>query len=177
MVAFKDYPPEVQRQALCRSGRRNGALAERSDQPRSPDAKLQQRLADLPELPEAATSDPQAPPPTRIATAPTSEHLRHRRAIQFDWRPRKRTGSAAFDRRTENQAESSGRPTGRPIRHRKAPFQPAVAADVDETDTIARVSTATEIDRRPIAESLSDMEADSDTKPVQLSSDPCSLNC
>ncbi len=68
MSAFKDYPPEVQQEALRRLVATTALSAERSDQPESITAKLEARRADLPELPDAAAGDPNAAPPKRIAS-------------------------------------------------------------------------------------------------------------
>jgi hypothetical protein len=68
MFAFKDYPPEVQREALRRLIAATARSAERSSQPEAVRDQLHDRLADLPELPDAAAGDPDAPSPQRIAT-------------------------------------------------------------------------------------------------------------
>ena len=71
MVAFKDYPPEVQQEALRRLVATTARTAERSNQPESITAELKEQTANLPELPDASQSDPQSPPPQRIASNDT----------------------------------------------------------------------------------------------------------
>jgi hypothetical protein len=64
MLAFKDYPPAVQREALRRLIAASARTAEPTDHPHSVTEQIRQRLTDLPELP---TADTEAAPATRIA--------------------------------------------------------------------------------------------------------------
>jgi len=66
MAAFRDYPPEVQREALRRLVATTARTAERTEQPRAVDDELAARLNHLPQLPSGGNKPP-GQPPQRLA--------------------------------------------------------------------------------------------------------------
>jgi hypothetical protein len=70
MEAFRDYPPEVQREALRRLVAATSRRANQTALPNSID--LMGEVDDLPVLPEAKNTSPEVPP-TRIASEPAAD--------------------------------------------------------------------------------------------------------
>lgn len=72
MEAFKDYPPEVQREAMRRLMAATSRSADRTTQPNDPEKQLAKSMQNLPTLPEAKNKTPETPP-TRIGTGDTGD--------------------------------------------------------------------------------------------------------
>ncbi len=66
-LAFGDYPPEVQRQALRQLVAATSRTAEKTTQPKPLDSELAKNVLNLPKLPAAKNTEPEVPP-TRIAS-------------------------------------------------------------------------------------------------------------
>lgn len=67
MEAFKDYPPEVQREAMRRLMAATSRSADQTTQPNDPEKQLAKSMQNLPSLPAAKNTTPENPP-KRIGT-------------------------------------------------------------------------------------------------------------
>ncbi len=171
MVAFKDYPPEVQRKALRRLVAATARSAARSDQPQSLNAELLQRLGDLPELPESAAADPNAPPPQRIAAndSTTKPLASAAAAANSSSSPDNQVDAPRLtDIETTNldqaavRASEQTEPNGQ--------VKPAVAEEVADQAAVSQVSVEKEIRQPATAGSLAELQTDSGVETVPLSS-------
>lgn len=172
MLAFKDYPPEVQREALRRLVAATARSAERSNQPQSITASLQDRTSDLPNLPNASDGDPNVPAPKRIATdrsasssslstaipnrsqrEPNSEPVESRVTDLDTGELQPKIVSVANTHESANAIESASA-TG----SAKA-IEPAHVADANDKATVAQVSMDNDLNDLAAETSLDDRDS------------------
>ncbi len=172
MVAFKDYPPEVQREALRRLVAATARSAERSDQPESVTAELKDQLNDLPELPDASQGNPNAPPAKRIAsTRPSSSSVVSAAISSTSNRSQladSKQGNLAELETTELQTGvaqiSDDANTNRP-----GDVQTAIISNQSDASSVAQVSIEKDIDGSPTVDTLDDRRAQANEKSSPLS--------
>ena len=174
MVAFKDYPPEVQREALRRLVAATAKSAERTDQPESVTGRLQDRLADLPALPDSSARDPNAAPPKRIGSKAGSSSSVVSAAVRPNAdQPEKRELKQAVvtDLRTSEIDTTPNDPgtskaVNQPVaagesRTADAPdaVKPAVANTNSDEPSVAQVSVETQRNTPPMADENEGLQA------------------
>ncbi len=142
MLAFKDYPPEVQQEALRRLVATTARTAERSSQPESITEQLKAQSKDLPELPETSEGDPHAPPPQRIASndpAPSSSAVSAARSAG----PSRTSVNESVQSRLTDLPTSDLQPAAAAFNDK---VQPAIVASGADETVVAQASVEREME-------------------------------
>lgn len=168
MVAFKDYPPEVQSEALRRLVATTARSAQRSGQPESLANKLSERLTDLPDLPETSPRDPNAVSPNRIAS---------RNSLAADTTPKPSDSASLTHDHPEGQRvtdiEAAELAPVVSMTDRSEPaskVHPAVASSRRDDALVAQVNVEKELNDPSVEDSLEEHESEIETDVPPLSS-------
>jgi hypothetical protein len=173
MLAFKDYPPEVQREALRRLIATTSRTAERSSQPESVTTELTERLADLPELPNASAGDPNAPPPKRIARDRPSSSSVVSAATPVG--PAKSTNNDRSQSRVTEIETSELQPAVAQISDSKetqktSEVKTAVVSEQSDQSSVTQASVEKDLEGSPTEVSMTELQAEPDEPPPLMSS-------